>query len=118
MKTELLPNLKKIFYFSKRLTAQYKNKKMFANLCYHRDDFYGIEAKWHFYAITHGKEVYDGILGTIKRLPTKASLQNLLSNQIIIPQPLFEWGIKNIHAISFFYTTNDEYLKEEKFLQV
>ena len=85
LRTELLPNLKKIFYFSDGLAAQYKNWKNFANLCNHHNNFQGIEAEWHFYATAHGKGVCDGVGGTVKRLAAKASLQNPLSNQIMTP---------------------------------
>jgi len=32
-------------------------------------------AEWHFYATAHGKGVCDGLVGTVKRLAAKASLQ-------------------------------------------
>ena len=54
--------------------AQYKNQKIFINLCYHHSDF-GVQAEWHFYATSHGKGPCDGIGGTVKRLAAKASLQ-------------------------------------------
>lgn len=117
LKEQMLPNLTKIFYFSDGSAAQYKNRKNFANLCHHRNDFDGINAEWHFYATAHGKGVCDGVGGTVKRLAAKASLQNPLSNQIMTPTQLFEWGRKNINAIVFFYVTNGEYLQEEKLLQ-
>lgn len=77
-----LPNLKKLYYFSDGSAAQYKNRKNFLNLCYHKEDFDGLEAEWHFYATSHGKGVCDGVGGTVKRLAAKASLQNPLENQI------------------------------------
>ena len=116
LKTEFIPNLKKMFYFSDGCAAQYKNRKSFANLCNHHEDFHGIAAEWHFFGTAHGKGVCDGVGGTVKRLAAKASLQNPLSNQIMTPQQLFEWAKANISAISFFYVTNKEYQDEEKFL--
>ena len=72
---------KKIFYFSDGAAAQYKNRKNFANLAYHEED-YGVPAEWHFFATSHGKGPCDGIGGTVKRLATKASLQRTLDCQI------------------------------------
>ena len=45
------------------------------NLLNHKKDF-GIEAEWHFFAISHGKGACDGIGGCIKRNAYRASLQN------------------------------------------
>ena len=62
----------KVFYFSDGSGAQYKNFKNFANLTFHKQDF-GIEAEWHFFATSHGKNACDGVGGTLKRLAAKAS---------------------------------------------
>ena len=53
---------KKIFYFSDGAAAQYKNRKNFANLAYHEED-YGVPAEWHFFATSHGKGPCVGIGG-------------------------------------------------------
>ena len=45
-KSNSLPQ--KIFYFSDGSAAQYKNRKNFINLCYHKADF-KIDAEWHFF---------------------------------------------------------------------
>lgn len=60
-----LDSLSKIIYFSDGASAQYKNKKNFINLCYHRDDFH-VSAEWHFFATSHGKRPCDGIGGKSK----------------------------------------------------
>jgi hypothetical protein len=70
-----LKDLTKIYYFSDGATSQHKNRKNFINLCYHKDDL-GMDAEWHFFAVSHGKGAYDGIRGTITRLEKKTSLQN------------------------------------------
>ena len=47
--------LMKTLYFSNGSAAQYKSKKNFMNLAYHKKDF-AIEAEWHFFfATAHGK---------------------------------------------------------------
>ena len=60
----------KIIYVSDGCSAQYKNRKNFANLCHHMEDF-SAAAKWHFFATSHGKTAADGIAGTLKRLAAK-----------------------------------------------
>ncbi|GBN40306.1 hypothetical protein AVEN_58678-1 [Araneus ventricosus] len=97
--------------------AQYKNHKNLANLCYHKEDFDGNETEWHFYATACGKGVCDGVGGTVKILSAKASLQSQIGNQILTPFQLFQWGVKNLLSITFFYVNNEEYVVEEKSLK-
>ena len=66
-------NVKKVIYFSDGAVNQYKNFKMFANLCNHYND-YSISGEWHFFATSHGKSPYDGVGGTVKRLVARARL--------------------------------------------
>ena len=86
---EKFVKIDKIFYFTDGSAAQYKNRKNFLNLCYHESGF-GVQAEWHFYATSHGKEPCDGIGGTVKRLAARASLQRPYCSQIITPNLLFE----------------------------
>ena len=108
--------LSKIIYFSDGAGSQYKNRKNFGNLCYHKDDF-GMAAEWHFSATSHGKGACDGIGGTVKRLAARASLQNPYSDQIMTPRQLFDWAVTNIPSIHFGYCTLADYEAEERFLQ-
>ena len=96
--------------------AQYKNRKNFINLCYHMEDF-GVQAEWHFFATSHGKTCADGIAGTLKRLATKASLQNLYENHILNSKQLYEFAVREIKGMSFCYVTNEEYEDEAKSLK-
>ena len=73
--------LSKVHYFSDGRAGQYKNCKNFLNLCLHNSDF-GVKCEWNFFATSHGKSPCDGIGGTVKRLVTRASLQQPISNQI------------------------------------
>lgn len=109
------PNIKKIIYFTDGAAAQYKNKKNFINLTHHHEDF-GIEAEWHFFPTSHGKGACDGIGGTIKRLATRACLQqpNLT---IKTPQELFGWADTNITNVKFLYFTKEDYAGHEKHLE-
>ena len=108
--------LSKIIYFSDGAGSQYKNRKNFGNLCYHKDDF-GMAAEWHFSATSHGKGACDGIGGTVKRLAARASLQNPYSDQIMTPRQLFDWAVTNIPSIHFGYCTLADYEAEERLLQ-
>ena len=87
-----------IYYTSDGAASQYKNQKNF-NLC---QDF-GVAAKGHFSATSHGKGTCDGVGGTVKRLASKASLQCPYCQQIMTPCQLFEWAVINIPAMSFHY---------------
>lgn len=40
-----------------------------------------------------------------------------MDNQILTPFQLFQWGEKNLPAIKFFYTTNEDYINEERSLK-
>jgi hypothetical protein len=65
---------KKTVYFSDGSEAQYKNRKKLLNIACHNEDF-GVPAEWHFFATSHGKSACDGVVGTLKRLAAKVSLQ-------------------------------------------
>lgn len=97
-----LGTLNKIFYFSDGAAAQYKNKKNFANLIFHNDDF-GVRAEWHFFATSHGKGPCDGLGGTIKRLAARASLMNI-NNPINTAVKFYTWvqnNVKNVNTEFF-----------------
>ena len=68
------PTMKKVIYFSDGSAAQYKNYKNLTNLIFHDRDF-DLQAEWHFFATSHGKNACDGVGGTIKRLAARGSLQ-------------------------------------------
>ena len=91
---------RKIYYTSDGAASQYKNRKIFINLCHHEEDF-GVAAEWHFSATSHGKGTCDGVGGTVKRLAARASLQRPYDQQIMTPRQLFEWAVNNIPAIAF-----------------
>jgi len=78
VKVELVPNCKKIHYFSDGCAGQYKNRKHFYNLCFHASNF-AVNCEWNFFATSHGKSPCDGIGGTVKRLTARASLQRTSS---------------------------------------
>lgn len=108
-------NISKIIYFSDGSGAQYKNKKNFVNLTYHKKDF-GLTAEWHFFPTSHGKGACDGLGGTLKRLAARTSLQRT-SNPIQTPKQLFEWAAASLPNITSRYVTNAEYEEEERKLE-
>lgn len=73
--------ISKLIYFTDGCSGQYKNRKNFLNLYFHKIDF-GYEAEWHFHATAHAKGPYDGIGGTLKRTATRVSLSRTYENQI------------------------------------
>ena len=115
--TSILGSLpQKILYFSDGSAAQYKNRKNFINLCYHKTDF-RVDAEWHFFATSHGKGPCDGLGGTVKRLAARASLQRAYDHQIMTPRQLYEWACDNIPKVHFQFCTCDDYKNAETFLQ-
>lgn len=104
LKTLLSGDIKNALYFSDGCAGQYKN---FANLCHHKEDF-GFSAEWHFFATSHGKSPCDGIGGIVKRLVARASLQAHLKNHILSASDMYNWCVKNINGIQFFYITKEE----------
>jgi hypothetical protein len=83
----------------------------FINFCYCKDDS-GMDAKWHFFAMSHGKGVCDETGGTIKRLARKTSLQNPYVEEIMTPRQLYEWAVVKILSVTFEYCTVEDHSKE------
>ena len=102
------PSIKKIIYFTDGCAGQYKNRYNFINLAYHKYDFDGIVAEWHFFATSHGKNACDGIGGTCKRCAWKASLQRHSTNQILTAIDFFNYCNSHLKSIKCFYTTKEE----------
>jgi len=75
----------------------------FLNLCQHKADF-DMEAKWVFFATSHGKQPCDGIGGTVM---AKASLQQPYSDQILTPKMMFQYCKSNIRDIEFIYISQE-----------
>ena len=57
---------------------------------------YNIEAKWVFFATSHGKEPCDGIGGTVKRLVSNAGLQCISDSIILNPHDMFKYCKKKL----------------------
>ena len=102
-----LPHIKKLLYFSDGAASQYKNYKNFCNLVFHSKDF-GLDAEWHFFATSLGKNACNRIGGTVKREAAKASLQATVSGHILTPQHLFEWASAHIKNVTFFFVSKEK----------
>lgn len=96
---ETLPSVEKLIYFSDGSGSQYKNRKNFANLCFHKTDF-GLEAEWNSFASCHGKNACDGVVGTTKREITKASLQRTMTDQILNVNAMYNFCKENLKGIT------------------
>jgi hypothetical protein len=92
--------LKKTVYFSYGSTAQCKNRKNFPNLTLHKEDF-RVPAAWHFFVTSHGKNAYDALGETIKRLAARVSLRRPYTDQIITPRQLLKWVQTSISNMNF-----------------
>ena len=98
---ELLPQVKKLFYFSDGCGTQYKNYKSFMNLCLHKQDF-GLDAEQIFFASSHGKSPCDKIGGSVKCHAAKRSLRRPINNQILDYQDMLNVCKEEISKIKFF----------------
>lgn len=61
--------------------------------------------------VTQMTSACDGVGGTVKRLVSKASLQNPLQGQIRNVPDMYEYCIQNIKRITFFIITKSDMLK-------
>ena len=95
-----LPGLSTIMYFTDGCAGQYKNRRNFYNLCQHKSDF-GLNARWIFFATSHGKQSCDGIGGSVKGLVSNASLNRDLRDQILSPSDMLQFCKENIQNIIF-----------------
>ena len=116
---ELLPQVKKLFYFSDGCGGQYKNYKNFMNLCLHKQDF-GLDAEWIFFATSHGKSPCDGIGSSVKHHAAQRSFPRPMNNQILDYQAMLNVCEEEMSKIKFFgisKETMDEVRKslEERF---
>ena len=109
------PFIEKIYYFSDGCAAQYKNYKNFTNLLMHKIDF-DLEAEWHFFATSHGKNACDGVGGTIKRLAARTSLQRCMGDQILDPKQLFDFAQKQVPGVTSLFVEKSEVVKAAEFL--
>jgi hypothetical protein len=68
-----LKNVSKICYFPDGPASQYKMRNIVNNLLYHTD-YFGMDTKWHFSAVSHGKGTCNRTGETTERSASKESL--------------------------------------------
>ena len=108
---KLIPELRKIHYFSDGCAGQYKNKFNFINIAHHSRDF-GIACEWHFFATSHGKSACDGIGGTVKRATATESLRRPHAGQILSTYAMFSFLTEKFETtIKFFLVQKEDVRK-------
>ena len=83
-----------------------KIRHIFFNITCHESKFQ-IKAEWNFFATAHGKNVCDGLGGTLKRLVARASLQH--KNVINTPILMYQWAAEYIKNMNFDYVEEKIY---------
>ena len=81
----------------------------------HKKDF-RMKAEWHFFATSQGKNVCDGVGGSIKRLAARASLQRAIHNQILNLHQLYNFAKSEIPSMTSFYVDKQQVDVVSKFL--
>lgn len=84
-------NIKKVHYWSDGAASQFKNRYMFANLLFHKEEL-NMEADWSFFETAHGKGAVDGIGGALKNKVWRAVLQG--KENVTSPRSFFETAYK------------------------
>ena len=108
-----VPGLRKINYWSDGAASQYKNKKNFANIANHQQN-YGVDCEWNFWASCYGKGPWDGIGGTLKRSCTNAIKQG---KQISTPEDVYKHGVSALPSVNMHWVPDSEIKKREAELQ-
>ena len=91
--------------------ANIKTVNLF-NLRHHKPD-YNIDAKWVFFATSHGKQSCDGIGGTVRWFASNASLQCIDNSQIFNPHDMFQYCKKTLKVLNLFLSEKMIWLKHE-----
>lgn len=112
LKARVPCEIKKLTYFSDGCAAQYKNRFNFLNLLHHERDF-GMPASWHFHPTSHGKNLCDGVGGTVKRNAYRTSLQRGPTDQIDTAKKFFEF-VKTLPKIECDFTTKADHVQHDR----
>ena len=113
----ILPfKIKRVIYITDGAASQYKNRYNFCNLMHHEIDF-GCPAEWSFHPTSHGKNLCDGVGGTVKRKAGKAynaSLQRGSTQQITTPKEFYDYVRINMPNIVFDYTDAKQHAQHNR----
>ena len=113
----LVPDLKKIHYWSDSPSSQYRNRFIFDMVANHKE-LHGVDARWNFFESGHGKGPCDGLGGTCKRMADNA----VNSGKCLIQDALsfHEWALDSGLKMNFIFVAstkcmeNDENMAREK----
>ena len=67
-----------------------------------------MDAKWIFFATSHGRSPCDGVEGFAKCYVAKRSLQRPLHDQILSHQSMLDLCVREIPSITFFGVSQGE----------
>ena len=81
----------------------------------HGKDF-GMEAKYHFFAKSHGTNLCSGVGGAINRFAAHPSLPTEVQNQILNPYQIYSFAKSSIHNITCFFVDKHQIEVISKFL--
>lgn len=82
------PDVKMIHYWTDGHKSQQRNKQIFYTVANH-PQIYGIQARWNYFKVGHGKGPCDGLGGRTKRIADEA----IRSGEAVIPdaEDFFRW---------------------------
>lgn len=100
----LVPNLKKIFFFSDGPSSQYRQKNNFFLIKYF-SSFYEVNILWSFFESGHGKGVADAIGGVVKRALDR---QVAYGKDIISATDVYLTLESFVKAVKVFYVSETE----------
>ena len=79
---------------------------------FHKEDF-GVDAKCHFFATSHGKSACDGVGAVVKYQARRASLQRTSENFITTPRHLFNFANNSLNGITALWFDESDVKKYE-----
>ena len=98
---DILPDCKKIHYWTDSPSSQYRNRFIFHTLAMH-SQLYQIPAVWNYFEAGHGKGPCDGLGGTTKRMANESIRQGkcIIQNA----SDFFRWSITStMKEVTFRY---------------
>ena len=69
---------------------------------------FGLDTEWIFFVTSHGKSLYDGIGGFVKRHVARRSLQHPLNNHVLDHKAMINLRIKEIKDREFIDISQEE----------
>lgn len=107
---EINPQVKFVHYWTDSPSSQYRNRYIFHTLVNHKD-IYGVDARWNYFEVGHGKGPCDGLGGTTKRMADEAIRQG---HVIIQDAPSFyRWAEKStMKGVKFLFVPKMQTMKK------